>query len=175
MRTYSEYPLFKDEKTREVLTSVLVVWALENSDVSYKQGMNEIIALIYIVMYPFYLELSQKGKENLEEKIQKSLDTIECKNALSSNEYRSQFTGENIRNIFIYLNCDMEADLYLIFDNFMRIKDLKSFYYVPNNNFRENKDLFEDKVIKLKNHLIYLLYFRNLNCFTQNGMKNLKK
>ncbi len=144
-RTYSEYPLFKDEKTREVLTNVLLIWAHENLDTSYKQGMNEIVSLIYIVIYPFYFDLPDITKEELENKIEKCFDS----NHKSLNFYNPQFSGEMVRNIFTYLNCDIEADLYYIFDNFMIQKDFKSFYFVPSKtNLTLNKEnIFEEKVI----------------------------
>ena len=47
-RTYPERQLFNKEGTRRSLQRVLFTWAKKNSDVSYKQGMNEILAVLYL-------------------------------------------------------------------------------------------------------------------------------
>lgn len=47
-RTYPERQLFNREGTRRSLQRVLFTWAKGNPDVSYKQGMNEILAVLYL-------------------------------------------------------------------------------------------------------------------------------
>jgi hypothetical protein len=41
---------FKQEINRTMLTDVLIVWAGKNSDTQYRQGMNEIAALLLLVI-----------------------------------------------------------------------------------------------------------------------------
>jgi len=41
---------FKQEKNRNILTDVLIVWAGKNNDTQYRQGMNEIAALLLLVI-----------------------------------------------------------------------------------------------------------------------------
>ena len=53
-RTYGDIPLFKDEYIRNMEQEILYVFAQENKPISYKQGMNEILAMFIHVFYPFY-------------------------------------------------------------------------------------------------------------------------
>eukprot|EP00922_Rhytidocystis_sp_ex-Travisia-forbesii_P037208 GHVS01055447.1.p1 GENE.GHVS01055447.1~~GHVS01055447.1.p1 ORF type:complete len:798 (+),score=163.90 GHVS01055447.1:119-2395(+) len=50
-RTFPERTLFQDETVRSTLTRILFVWCRENADVSYKQGMNELLAVVYLVCH----------------------------------------------------------------------------------------------------------------------------
>ena len=45
-RTYQEQEFFKKEEVKGTLTELLVLWAGKNPETQYKQGMNEIAALI---------------------------------------------------------------------------------------------------------------------------------
>ncbi|CDJ40183.1 TBC1 domain family member 5 homolog B, related [Eimeria tenella] len=47
-RTYPERQIFNREVTRRSLQRVLFAWAKSNTDVSYKQGMNEVLAVLYL-------------------------------------------------------------------------------------------------------------------------------
>jgi len=48
-RTLQERALFQKEETKETLLQVLFVWCKGNPDISYRQGMNELLAILYIV------------------------------------------------------------------------------------------------------------------------------
>ena len=48
---YPEYPFFWADKIQEVLNNVLFIWAKENPIPSYRQGMHEILAIIYLVLH----------------------------------------------------------------------------------------------------------------------------
>ena len=41
--------LFQDEEVTKLLAEVLFVWCKVNSDISYQQGMNEVLASIVYV------------------------------------------------------------------------------------------------------------------------------
>ena len=45
-RTNQEMEYFKKEETKQELTEVLILWAGKNTETQYKQGMNEIAALV---------------------------------------------------------------------------------------------------------------------------------
>ena len=53
-RTYGDTKLFKDEYIRRMEEDILYVFAQENNPTSYKQGMNEILAIFIHSFYPFY-------------------------------------------------------------------------------------------------------------------------
>lgn len=49
LRTLQEFEYFKRTSTRDTLTQILYLWAAEHPDPGYKQGMNELLAVILIV------------------------------------------------------------------------------------------------------------------------------
>ena len=53
-RTYGDTKLFKDEYIRRMEEDILYVFSQENNPTSYKQGMNEILAIFIHSFYPFY-------------------------------------------------------------------------------------------------------------------------
>ncbi|KAJ3104106.1 hypothetical protein HDU97_009555 [Phlyctochytrium planicorne] len=49
-RTMPDQPFFRQEQVQDVLTNILFVWSKLNPDVSYRQGMHEILApVLYVV------------------------------------------------------------------------------------------------------------------------------
>lgn len=48
-RTLQEFAYFRTVATKDLLTQLLFLWGRENPDYSYKQGMNEILAIVVIV------------------------------------------------------------------------------------------------------------------------------
>ena len=51
-RTFQEIDLFREIKVKETLARILYVWTLENKDIGYCQGMNEILGTMYYALYP---------------------------------------------------------------------------------------------------------------------------
>jgi hypothetical protein len=49
-RTNCEIEFFQQQKNKEILIDLLVVWAGKNYDMQYKQGMNEIAALVLLAV-----------------------------------------------------------------------------------------------------------------------------
>jgi len=50
-RTFQERKLFRRTETQKALLEILFAWSKENPDVSYKQGMNDLVAIIYLACY----------------------------------------------------------------------------------------------------------------------------
>ena len=53
MNLYCRFPeteFFRDPATQKMLTDILFVWSKENKDLSYRQGMHELLALILFVV-----------------------------------------------------------------------------------------------------------------------------
>ena len=55
-RTFKELKLFHEEKINKMLSHILYLWSLENPDVGYQQGMNDIVSIIFLALYPYYFE-----------------------------------------------------------------------------------------------------------------------
>ena len=60
-RTYSDMKLFKDEYIRRMEEDILYVFSKENKPVSYKQGMNENLAIFLHSLYPFYVNSPEQN------------------------------------------------------------------------------------------------------------------
>ena len=51
---------FQNEKVLKLLTNVLFVWCKRNADISYQQGMNEVLAsLVFVYFQSAYFEKSK--------------------------------------------------------------------------------------------------------------------
>ena len=48
-RTLQEFDYFHKVEVKDLLTQLLFLWGRENPDYGYKQGMNEILAMVVIV------------------------------------------------------------------------------------------------------------------------------
>ena len=101
-RTFKELSLFHDEKITNILSHILYLWSLENSDVGYQQGMNDIISIIFLALYPYYFE-----------------------NNLTGNNANNNKAEE----LYLFFNDEkeLESDLYICFNNAMK-KGIKQFY-----------------------------------------------
>eukprot|EP00371_Babesia_bovis_P001214 XP_001609861.1 hypothetical protein [Babesia bovis T2Bo] len=91
-RTYQERSLFKQESVRKSLQNILYVWSREHDYISYRQGMNELLAVIYLVCYRDQVHNLDSGKDA-------SFDVI--------------LSGDM---------GDLEADAYMLFDALMSLE-----------------------------------------------------
>ena len=105
VRTYQEYTFFQDKEMREQIVSTLYYWSKTYPMFSYRQGMNEIIAVVYFV---FYSEKSSK------------CDDID---KLSDQEIGADY--DNLVK-FLYNPKHINADIFIVFERIMSmgIKEL---------------------------------------------------
>ena len=104
-RTYQEIDLFLQNKTRNILANVLYIWAKENPEVSYRQGMHELLANILIVFYPFYFTHNTKPKNKKEDII----DFLKDVNLYKNDIY-----------LFFHDEEEIQADLFYTFESLMK-------------------------------------------------------
>ena len=118
-RTYQDVDLFLQSKTKNLLADVLFIWSKENTDISYKQGMNELLAVFYLAFYPYYFITRTKPKPNKND----ILNYIKDNNSIE----------DHLEDIYVFFNDEDEfkSDLFFIFDNLMK-KGIK-------NLFNQNK------------------------------------
>ena len=110
-RTYGDIKLFQDKYIRQMEEELLYVFAKENKPISYKQGMNEILAIFIHSFFPFYCTSSKK-------EIKKSDFDLWSK---EPNKY--------LNEIYEYLHDEdgFQGDLYYIMYNIMNM-GLNKFY-----------------------------------------------
>lgn len=111
-RTYQEIDLFLADNTKKILGNILFIWAKENPDISYKQGMNELLAMFYLAFYPYYFKPEKKLTQ---EELVTFADQKEAKNHAS--ELYLFFHDEN----------EIEADLFCIYNILMQ-RGIKDFF-----------------------------------------------
>jgi TBC1 domain family protein 5 len=124
-RTYQDKDLFQTTFIKELLVNILFIWSKENREISYKQGMNEILAVILFGLYPFYFPV--KNKET-QENILKYLKNDKEKYA---------------KDIYLFFHDqdDLASDLFFLFDAVMN-KGIKDLY---DNGSNKKKDLMNYK------------------------------
>ncbi len=102
--------MFQTTFIKEMMTTILFIWSKENSDVSYRQGMNEILAVILLAIFPFY---------HKEQTSNSSLDSFKEK----INQLKTDGKNESLANelyLFLYHETDLQADLYTLFNSIMQ-------------------------------------------------------
>ena len=145
-RTYGDVKLFQDKYIRKMEEEILFVFAKENKPISYKQGMNEILAIFIHAFYPFYMTSNKKEykKEDFE---------IWCK---EPNKY--------INEIYLYFHDEneLQSDLYYMMYNAMN-RGLNKFYddsISPESPINDKKTYLllrcDYILLKLKKHNIQL-------------------
>ena len=127
-RTYQDITLFHSEIVKNNIMTSLYVWSKENPLISYKQGMNEIYAVIFLSLYPLYFVYNNKNAIDTILSTKKDQLTKPIEESLS--EILDKFKGEDSLKEqlyqFFHNENEIYADTYLLFDAIMTkgIKDL---------------------------------------------------
>ena len=65
-RTFQELAIFHQAKIKSNLADILFIWNKENLEVGYQQGMNDILAVTFLGLYPCYFKKAKKlGKNDI--------------------------------------------------------------------------------------------------------------
>jgi hypothetical protein len=111
-----------------MMVNILFIWSKENKDVSYKQGMNEILAVVLCCFYPFYFKNTYKSSLTNEKLIE-----------LTKTE-----TDAYYKEIYSFLHDEDEiaSDLYYTFDCIMN-KGIKDLFDTKQEGKKESYKKFE--------------------------------
>ena len=63
-RTFQELAIFHQSKVKSNLADILFMWSKENIDVGYQQGMNDILGVTFLALYPCYFKNTKKLSKN---------------------------------------------------------------------------------------------------------------
>jgi hypothetical protein len=96
-RTFQEMDLFKTTETKEILCKTLFIWYCENSDLGYKQGMNEILATIFYAAFNINEPIFEKIPNLYEEKENKHKEFL---NLIESDEFFQMISFSLFDQIF---------------------------------------------------------------------------
>ena len=115
-RTFQELALFHQSKIKSNLADILFIWNKENLDVGYQQGMNDILAVTFLGLYPCYFKNGKKLGKNAILKI-------------SSEQISAIQNAEDIYDFF-HDEDELYSDLYFCFSKLMKrgLKELFETY-----------------------------------------------
>ena len=117
IRTYQNINLFSQEKIKKLLLNILFIWCKENDDVSYRQGMNDLVAILIICFYPYYFSFEEKEKPNKEDVIK----------YINIKEPKERYKYSNIIYNYFHDEDEIECDLFFAFDSLMK-KGMKNLF-----------------------------------------------
>ena len=161
IRTYNDKELFQNKFIIDILSNILVKYSIENENISYKQGMNEICANIMIAIYPYYNINNKTSFENKNNCI--DINENDIKNYCENPE---KYCKE-IYNILYNINT-FECDVYEIFTLLMNNAGLKKLYETYDNK-TENKLLGKEEY---KKYDLFSFKINNNNIFSNNSKNN---
>ena len=159
-RTYQEDEIFKLDIVKKKLVTVLYIYAKENLEAGYQQGMGDICGVFLYVLYKeFYL-----------------------KSGFEKDELSSLYSLIHSNNVYL------EYDLYLIFDKFMR-KGIASFFLYNTSKYKENilgsKSIEEklklslddiinsnDSELKKRIYILFYIHFKQIEPVFFNSIMN---
>ena len=124
-RTHQVLELFHTTKTKNILSNVLFVYAKEYwGDIPYGQGMNELLSMIYICLYPYYFEnnINNKHEKITKDTLYEYLDDI--------NKYYKEIY------LFFHDENEIQSDLYYLFESLEKrgINDLYQRFDIKKND-----------------------------------------
>ncbi len=108
-RTFQEIDLFKTTETKEILCKTLFIWYCDNTDLGYKQGMNEILATIFYAAFsiskPIFERMPNMQNEK-EIKHKEILNLIESEDFFQMTLYAlfDQILALGVKSIYNYHN-----------------------------------------------------------------------
>ena len=147
-RTFQEDEIFRLNIVKKKLVTVLYIYAKENQDLEYQQGMADICAVFLYVLYKdFYL-----------------------KSGFEKNAESGTYSVIHSNNVYL------EYDLFLVFDKFMK-KGIYDFYLYNTSKYKDNilgEKSIEEKLnlnlddilntheseLKKRSYALYYIYFK---------------
>ena len=112
-RTHQAIELFQKNQTKKMLYNILFIYSKENEDIPYGQGMNELISMLFICLYPYYFPYNDNKEKIEKDEIQKCLNDIEA-------HYEDIY-------YFFHNEDELESDLFFLFKSLM-LKGIKNLY-----------------------------------------------
>jgi len=146
-RTFQDRDLFCENSIKEIENNILYLFAKGNKPTSYKQGMNDILAMLIYSLYPYYTKSSIK-------KYNSELFDKWAKDPLN-----------NIKDIYCFFHDENEfqSDLYYLMVNIMKLGVNKFYEDIDEKkNPGETKNYLvrrceniSEKKLKLQNNRLY--------------------
>ena len=134
IRTYQDIDIFLQNNIKNNLANILYIWSKENESISYRQGMNEILAVLLLAFYPVYFVSKSKPKPNKNE-IMNIVNQF-------MNEGKTDINYEDLY-VFFHDEDEIQSDLYYTFDAIMKRGQQLLFDPKPLEKNDKNYNLYE--------------------------------
>ena len=168
-RTFQNLKLFQDNYVKELLTDILFYWSIqpENKKMSYRQGMNDLLSILFFAFFPYYFSINNNNKNNNNIS---SFYTKEEKEKLIS--YCKE-PIKNARQIYLFFHDEkyLIHDLFTIFSNMMSF-GIKKLFETP-LDMSNNSALIQEDFLNFKTEEkeIDIVYKRALDIY-HNMLRN---
>ena len=168
-RTFQNLKLFQDNYVKELLTDILFYWSIqpENKKMSYRQGMNDLLSILFFAFFPYYFSINNNNKNNNNIS---SFYTKEEKEKLIS--YCKE-PIKNARQIYLFFHDEkyLIHDLFTIFSNMMSF-GIKKLFETPLDMSNNSALIQEDFLnFKMEEKEIDIVYKRALDIY-HNMLRN---
>lgn len=152
-RTFQDRDLFCENSIKEIENNILYLFAKNNQPTSYKQGMNDILAMLIYSLYPYYMKSEIKN----------------CNSELFEKWVKDP--KNYIKDIYLFFHDETEfqSDLYYLMINIMKLGVNKFYEDVDEKkNPGETKnylvkrcEILSERKLKLQNSRLYY-HFTNI-------------
>jgi hypothetical protein len=132
-RTFQELAIFHQAKIKSNLADILFIWNKENLEVGYQQGMNDILAVTFLGLYPCYFKKAKKLGKN---------DIVK----ISSEQISAIQNAEDIYDFF-HDEDELYGDLFFCFSYLMK-RGLKELF----ETFKGNEKIIINYKIRYNNN-----------------------
>ena len=168
-RTFQNLKLFQDNYVKEVLSDILFYWSVqpENKKMSYRQGMNDLLSILFFALFPFYFSEKRKqistnnNNELYSKKEQEFLFSL-CKEPI-----------KHSKTLYLFFHDEKYLchDLFTIFSSMMSF-GIKKLYETPKDMANNSNFVQEDFLnFKVEENQIDIVYKRALDIY-HNKLRN---
>ena len=176
-RTFQNLKLFKDNYVKQLLTDILFYWSVqpENKTMSYRQGMNDLLSILFFAFFPFYFSIKVNNNNNIND----NKDIIN-RNELYSKEEKDELISyckapsKYARQLYLFFHNEkyLSHDLFTIFSNMMSY-GIKQLFETPDDTTNNSTPKHEDflNFFEEKEKEIDIVYKRSLDIF-HNMLRN---
>ena len=115
-RTFQDKVLFTLKSTKDIISRILFVWTKDHPYPSYRQGMNEIVGILFLTLFQYYLPIDSQYKKDI-------LTLLQMARTDPVKYYKELY-------LFLHDENEIEADIFMLYENIMDF-GLCQFFEVP--------------------------------------------
>ena len=177
-RTFQNIKLFKDSCVKEVLVDILFYWSIqsENKNMSYRQGMNDLLSILFFSFFPFYFSEKRKSIKNNDGQNLNDNNQINNNDLYSKEEKLFLLSlckepTKNAKTLYLFFHDEKYIchDLFTIFSSMMS-SGIRKLYETP-YDYKINTNSSQEDFFSLKEKKMDVVYKRALNIY-HNMLRN---